>query len=162
MYKHTKELSPVSTAIPGSPVANIMQNKIICPSCGGECYYNLDMYGRTVWHLHCDNCRITINVNNREKGIELLQAYHQPHTYLDYYENMIQCLIIDNKIIIDKELRDLLIKWQDYEHHGDYDESEKIAKKLKEVYGIDMENEEECDTILYNFKLIKGWEKYAE
>ena len=29
MYKHTKELSPVTTAIPGSPVANIMQNKII-------------------------------------------------------------------------------------------------------------------------------------
>ena len=60
------------------------------------------------------------------------------------------------------ELKKLLEEWQNYEHHGDYDESEKIAKKLKEIYNIDMENEEECNTVLYNFHLIKGWEKYAE
>ena len=138
-----------------------MLNKIICPSCGGECYYNLDMYGRTVWHLHCDNCHITINVNDRKKGVELLQTYHQPHTYLDYYSNKVQLLIVDNKIIID-ELRDLLIKWQNYEHHGDYDESKKIEEKLKYVYCIDMENEEECNNVLYNFHLIKGWEEHAK
>ena len=107
-----------------------MQDKIICPSCGGECYYNLDMYGRTVWHLHCDNCHITINVNNRKKGVELLQTYHQPHTYLDYYNNRIEFLVINHETIIDK-LKELLMKWQDYEHHGYYDESEKIAKQIK-------------------------------
>ena len=60
------------------------------------------------------------------------------------------------------KLKNLLIDWQNYEHHGYYDESEKIAKKLKEIYNIDMENEEECNTVLYNYHLIKGWEKHAK
>ena len=60
------------------------------------------------------------------------------------------------------KLKQLLIEWQNYEHHGDYDESEKIANQIKKYYNIDMNNENECDIILYKYHLIKGWEEYAE
>ena len=31
------------------------------------------------------------------------------------------------------KLKNLLIDWQNYEHHGYYDESEKIAKKISDI-----------------------------
>jgi hypothetical protein len=62
----------------------------------------------------------------------------------------------------DNKLKKLLEEWQIYEHHGYYDESIKIANQIKKHYNIDMENENECEAILYKYHLIKGWEKYAE
>ena len=60
------------------------------------------------------------------------------------------------------ELKKLLEEWQIYDHHGYYHESEVIAHKIKNDYNIDLENEDECNAILYKYHLIKGWEKHAE
>ena len=40
-----------------------MQNNLICPKCKKPLYFNLDEWGRTPWHLHCDICKINIGTN---------------------------------------------------------------------------------------------------
>ncbi len=71
-----------------------MENNLICPNCKGPIYFALDGYGRTPWHLHCDNCKINIGVggNNRQKAIELIQIFNKKNTYIEYYNNDIQIL----------------------------------------------------------------------
>ena len=78
-------------------------NKIItCPNCNNECFYCLDEWGYTPIHLHCNNCHIDIGATGFEKCKDLLKEYHKPYTYLEYYGNEIQLLIINGKKIIDK------------------------------------------------------------
>ena len=67
-----------------------MEKNIICPNCNGECYILLDGYGRTPYHIHCNNCKINIGTNNIEKGIDLLKKYHKKGTYIEFYSNKIQ------------------------------------------------------------------------
>ena len=45
-----------------------MQNDLICPKCKKLLYFSLDEWGRTPWHLHCDNCHINIGVNKQKKS----------------------------------------------------------------------------------------------
>lgn len=61
-----------------------MNKKIKCPNCNKEMYWNLDGFGYTPFHLHCDNCHINIGVNKPFKAIEILEKYHQPYTYIEY------------------------------------------------------------------------------
>jgi len=82
-----------------------MQNDLICPNCNSALYWGLDEWGRTPWHLHCPKCNINIGVNKRNKAIELIQKYHQPDTYIEYYNNEIQILFENNKRIIYKEIK---------------------------------------------------------
>jgi len=65
-------------------INKIMSKEIICPNCNKEMYWNLDSFGYTPWHLHCDNCHINIGVNKQSKAIELLEKYHKPYTYIEY------------------------------------------------------------------------------
>lgn len=82
-----------------------MQNNLICPKCKKLLYFNLDEWGRTPWHLHCDTCRINIGTDKRQKAIELIQIYNKKNTYLEYYDNNIQELWEDKKPkIINKEV----------------------------------------------------------
>ena len=82
-----------------------MQNKeiIVCPNCNNKCYICLDEWGRTPWHIHCDNCNINIGTTKIDKGIELLNKYHDKNTYLEYYGNKIKLLIIGKKAVINAE-----------------------------------------------------------
>lgn len=77
------------------------KNKIIiCPNCGNECFYLYDEWGRTPWHLHCDTCKINIGGDNFQFCETLLKDYHQPNTYLEYYNKKIHFLQIDKKVIV--------------------------------------------------------------
>ena len=81
-----------------------MYNDLICPKCKNPLYFNLDEWGRTPWHLHCDNCHINIGVNKPKKAIELIQKYNKKDTYLEYYDNNIQVLFEEGKRKIFKEV----------------------------------------------------------
>ena len=81
-----------------------MQNDSLCPECKQPLYFCLDEWGRTPWHLHCDNCNINIGVNKPEKAIELIQKYNKKNTYLEYYNNDIQILFEEEKRKIFKEI----------------------------------------------------------
>lgn len=80
-----------------------MQNNLRCPNCNSVLYWGFDEWGRTPWHLHCRKCVINIGTQKPEKAIELIQKYHQPKTYIEYYNNDIQVLFENNKQIILKE-----------------------------------------------------------
>ena len=67
-------------------------NFLLCPNCNSLLYWGLDGHGRTPWHLHCLKCNINIGAQNPEKAIELIQKYHKPKTYIEYYNNDIQVL----------------------------------------------------------------------
>ena len=74
-----------------------MQNDLICPKCKNPLYFNLDEWGRTPWHLHCDSCHINIGVTNKQKAIELIKQYNKKYTYIEYYNNNIQLLFEEGK-----------------------------------------------------------------
>ena len=80
-----------------------MQNDLICPKCKNPLYFNLDEWGRTPWHLHCDICKINIGTNKSQKAIELIQKYNKNNTYIEYYNNDIQILWEEGKLKIFKE-----------------------------------------------------------
>lgn len=81
-----------------------MQNDIIiCPTCSSECYIGLDEYGRTPFHLHCEKCNINIGATSIKKCIELLQKYHKPKTWIEFYCNEIKVLNENGKFIIMRE-----------------------------------------------------------
>ena len=73
---------------------------IICPNCGNECFYCLDEWGRTPWHLHCSTCKINIGSDGFYLCEDLLKEYHEPNTYLEYYSKKIHYLHINGKEII--------------------------------------------------------------
>ena len=60
-----------------------MQNDIdiICPSCGGKCYFCLDIclneWGFVPIHLHCDKCNINIIGTSFKECIDLLQKHNK-------------------------------------------------------------------------------------
>lgn len=78
-----------------------MQNDVIlCPSCNNECYFCLDEWGHTPFHLHCDKCNINIGSTSFKKCINLLQKYHKPKTYLEFYQDEIKLLFEEGEKII--------------------------------------------------------------
>jgi hypothetical protein len=77
---------------------------VLCLTCNKQCHFCLDEWGHTPFHLHCDNCDINIGATSINKCIELLQQYHKPNTYLEYYQGDIQLLFINNDLIINKEI----------------------------------------------------------
>ena len=82
----------------------MQKTDLICPKCKNPLYFCLDEWGRTPWHLHCDNCHINIGVNKPKKAIELIQKYNKKDTYLEYYNNDIQILFEEGKEKIFKEV----------------------------------------------------------
>ena len=83
-----------------------MQNDLICPKCKKPLYFNLDEWGRTPWHLHCDFCHINIGTDKEQKAVELIQKYNKKDTYLEYYDNDIHVLWEEKKLKIFKEVID--------------------------------------------------------
>lgn len=81
-----------------------MQNDLICPKCKKPLYFNLDEWGRTPWHLHCDFCHINIGTDNRQKAVELIQKYNKKDTYLEYCDNDIQVLWEEKELKLFKEI----------------------------------------------------------
>jgi hypothetical protein len=79
-----------------------MSKMLYCPTCQEKVHFHLDEWGRTPWHLHCENCNINIGMNYLKKAEELLQKYHSPNTWIEYYENVIQILNINGEYIINK------------------------------------------------------------
>ncbi len=79
-----------------------MNKFIICPNCQNEMKFYLDEWGYTPWHLHCEVCNINIGTSNQKKAIDLIQKYHFPETWIEYYANEIQILCINGKYIINK------------------------------------------------------------
>ena len=69
-------------------------SKLLCPNCNTELYFCLDEYGKTPWHLHCGDCHINIGCTSQSKAVELIQIYYKPHTYIEYYNNKIQFIMI--------------------------------------------------------------------
>ena len=47
---------------------------------------------------HCDECKITIGIDKMSQLENVLQQYHKPHTYLEYYSGKPQLLIEGGKI----------------------------------------------------------------
>lgn len=62
-----------------------MIKEIICPNCGNKCYFLLDEWGHTPWHLHCTPCDINIGAQSMDDCVNLFAEYHQPHTLLEHY-----------------------------------------------------------------------------
>ena len=77
-----------------------MEKTTYCPTCQNKVYFCLDGYGYTPWHLHCNNCQINIGASKISKIEELLQKYHSPNTWIEYYNNAIQILNIKGEYII--------------------------------------------------------------
>lgn len=69
---------------------------MICPTCGSECFFCLDEWGYTPWHLHCEKCHINIGGTSQKICEDLLKEYNQPYTYLEYYNHKIQLLMISD------------------------------------------------------------------
>ena len=76
---------------------------MICPNCNNECFICLDEWCSTPFLIHGNICNINIGTIDIKKGIELLKNYHKPNTYLEYYNQNIQFLLEEGKIIINYE-----------------------------------------------------------
>lgn len=72
---------------------------MICPNCQNKMYFCLDEWGHTPWHLHCDNCEINIGATSQKKTINLIQKYHSPKTWIEYYAGKIQILCVNGNFI---------------------------------------------------------------
>jgi len=77
-----------------------MSKMLYCPTCQEKVHFHLDEWGRTPWHLHCENCNINIGMNYLKKAEELLSKYHSLNTWIEYYDNAIQILNINGEYII--------------------------------------------------------------
>lgn len=76
---------------------------LICPNCGEKVSFNIDGYGYTPIHLHCNKDDINIGATSFDKCAELFTEYHAPRTYLEFYNNEIKFLAINRKVIINNE-----------------------------------------------------------
>ncbi|WP_342764073.1 hypothetical protein [uncultured Methanobrevibacter sp.] len=76
---------------------------IQCPNCNNEMYIGLDEWGKTPWHIHCENCNINIGVDSIKNVFNFLKSV-KPNTYIEYYNKDIQLLVENNIIKINKEV----------------------------------------------------------
>lgn len=74
-----------------------MNKNRICPICHNEVYFYLDEWGRTPWHLYCDNCEINIGTTSKKKAVNLIQKYPFPKTWIEYYVGCINGDFIKSK-----------------------------------------------------------------
>ncbi len=81
----------------------MQNNAILCPNCKKEIFYCYDEWGCTPIHLHCRECGINIGATSFEKSNELLKKYHKKETYIEYYNNKIQFLSEEGRIVINAE-----------------------------------------------------------
>lgn len=77
-----------------------------CPNCNTNIFFCLDEWGHTPWHLHCEKCHINIGSQSFQTCEELLQKYHQPNTYIEYYRNGIQWMYVNGEEIINNEKKE--------------------------------------------------------
>lgn len=71
---------------------NLLNNPPICPNCNIKTWWNFDMMGPGVWHLHCSNCRILISGYKLNEIVETFYLHHKPLTYIIIRNNNIEII----------------------------------------------------------------------
>ena len=80
----------------------LLDNPPICPNCGIQTWWNFDMMGPGIWHLHCSNCHISIHGNYVDEIVKQFSLHHKPNTYVSMRGRKIN-IIIENGIEIKEE-----------------------------------------------------------
>ena len=79
----------------------LLDNPPICPNCGTQTWWNFDMIGPGVWHLHCSNCHIEIHGNYIDEIVKQFNLHHKPNTYVFIRNKKINTMIENGNIIIE-------------------------------------------------------------
>lgn len=77
--------------------------KIKCPNCNNEIYWCFDEWGRTPFHLHCNECSINIGATSMKKCLELFNEHHNQNSYIEFYSNKIQLWYEEGRTILCQE-----------------------------------------------------------
>ena len=79
-----------------------LENPPICPNCSTKTWWNFDMSGPGVWHLHCSNCHIGIHGYYVDEIVKQFNLHHKPDTYIEMRNGKIN-FIIENGIEVKEE-----------------------------------------------------------
>lgn len=58
----------------------LLDNPPICPNCNTKTWWNFDMSGPGIWHLHCSNCQIGVHGYYVDEIVKQFNLHHKPHT----------------------------------------------------------------------------------
>ena len=79
----------------------LLDNPPICPNCGTKTWWNFDMMGPGVWHLHCSNCHIGIHGYYINEIVKQFNLHHKPDTYIFIRNGKINTMIENGNFIIE-------------------------------------------------------------
>lgn len=80
----------------------LLDNPPICPNCNTQTWWNFDMSGPGIWHLHCSNCQISIHGNYIDEIVKQFNLHHEPLTYISIRGKEIK-IIMENGVEIKEE-----------------------------------------------------------
>ena len=80
----------------------LLDNPPICPNCDTQTWWNFDMMGPGIWHLHCSNCHIEIHGNYVDEITKQFNLHHKPYTCIFMRYKKID-MIIENGAKIKEE-----------------------------------------------------------
>lgn len=60
----------------------LLSNPPICPNCNQQTWWNFDMTGPGVLHLHCNNCKILISGYHLNQINKVFKFHHKPHSFI--------------------------------------------------------------------------------
>lgn len=73
----------------------LLDNPPICPNCGIQTWWNFDMMGPGIWHLHCSNCHIGIHGYYVDEIVKQFNLHHKPYTYIEMRNRKINFMIVN-------------------------------------------------------------------
>lgn len=73
----------------------LLDNPPICPNCGTQTWWNFDMMGPGVWHLHCSNCHIGIHGYYVDEIVKQFNLHHKPNTYITMRNRKINFMMVN-------------------------------------------------------------------
>lgn len=73
----------------------LLDNPPICPNCGTQTWWNFDMMGPGVWHLHCSNCNIGIHGCYVDDIVKQFNLHHKPNTYITMRNRKINFMMVN-------------------------------------------------------------------
>lgn len=71
----------------------LLDNPPICPNCNTKTWWNFDMSGPGIWHLHCSNCQIEVHGYYVDEIVKQFNLHHKPHTYISMRDRKIKVMI---------------------------------------------------------------------
>ena len=77
----------------------LLDNPPICLNCNHQTWWNFDMMGPGVWHLHCSNCNISIHGYYVDEIVKQFYLHHKPNTYLSMRGKKIKYISENDKFI---------------------------------------------------------------